>query len=272
MTISANIVGFLLPQTSASAALTTLITGGAGSVQSSPATAVAALRSAQANEAREVARKAEEPQVQRELARFREVLARATSPEELLNDRVARTVLLTANGLGASVDAPGLARRALLGDYDAENHAAQQLREVTPAWLGTAQKYDFNLAGLDILRLESSIKEVETNYTNIRWQEDLERRAPGLSFAMTFIKTGANLDRAVEVLGNRVAREVITGAFGIPQQIALQPLETQVAVIERRIDVTRLADENYREDIARRYLIQRNAGNSGAGSIASLFA
>jgi hypothetical protein len=89
---------------------------------------------------------------------------------------------------------------------------------------------------------------------------------------MTFIKTGGQLDRALEVLGNRVAREVVTGAFGIPPQIALQPLETQVAVIERRIDVTRLSEQDYREDIARRYLIQKNAGQFGAGSIAQLFA
>ena len=268
MTLPVSLVSFLFP----SNGLVGLATGAGRTTQSSPALAVAALRSAQANEEREVARKAQDPQVKRDLERFAEVLARAQTPDDLLNDRTARNVLLTANGLGASVDALGLAKRALFGDYNAANHPAQQLREVAPAWLGTAQKYDFDTSGLDKLREEGALEEIATNYTNIRWQEDLERRAPGLSFAMTFIKTGANLDRAVEVLGNRVAREVITGAFGIPPQIALQPLETQISVIERRIDVTRLSEQSYREDIARRYLIQRNAGQFGAGSIAQLFA
>jgi hypothetical protein len=268
MTLPVSLVNFLFP----SNGMIGLATGVGQSTPSNPSLAVAALRSAQANEAREVARKAQEPQVQRDLKRFEEVLARAQTPADLLNDRTARNVLLTANGLGASVDALGLAKRALLGDYNAESHPAQQLKETVPAWLGTAQKYDFTESGLDLLRSDDALAEIKANYTNIRWQEDLERRAPGLSFAMTFIKTGGQLDRALEVLGNRVAREVVTGAFGIPPQIALQPLETQVAVIERRIDVTRLSEQDYREDIARRYLIQKNAGQFGAGSIAQLFA
>jgi len=268
MNLPVGLLGSLFPSNT----LIGLATGAGRTTQSNPALAVAALRSAQANEAAEVARKAREPQVSRDLQRFADVLARATTPEDVLNDRTARNVLLTANGLGASLDALGLAKRALLGDYTAENHPAQQLKDMTPAWLGTAQKYDFTASGLAKLRDPSALAEIRTNYTNIRWQEDLERRAPGLSFAMTFIKTGGDLDRAVEVLGNRVAREVVTGAFGIPRQIAFQPLETQIAVIERRIDVARLADKSYREDIARRYLIQRNASPMGAGSIAQLFA
>ena len=111
MTLPISLVSFLFP----SNGLIGLTTGAGQTTQSNPSLAVAALRSAQANEEREVARKAQEPQVTRDLERFAEVLARAQTPEDLLNDRTARNVLLTANGLGASVDALGLAKRALKG-------------------------------------------------------------------------------------------------------------------------------------------------------------
>jgi hypothetical protein len=266
-----SILGYLFPQNSGNSLIS--IATSRGQTTSSPSEAVAALKTAQKNETAEVARKANDTQVKREIDRFKQVLARAKTPEDVLNDRTARNVLLTANGLGASVDYGGLAKRALLGDYTAEGHAAQKLKDSQPSWLSTAQTYDFNGSGLDELRKPDAIKRIVDNFTQVRWQEDLESRAPGLSFAITFIKDAAKVDRAVEVLGNKVAREVITGAFNIPKQIAYQPLETQIEVIERKVDVSRLSDQKYREDIARRYLINKNqSSNDASGGILTLFA
>jgi Protein of unknown function (DUF1217) len=271
MSVSLNIVGFLLPQSSASA-FTGLAAGVNSGTQTDPALAIAALRNAQKNEAREVARTLESPQVQRDLRRFIEVVARATTPEQVLDDPIARRVLLTANGLGAQADAVGLAKRALLGDLSDPRNPANQLADTQPGWRATAQTLDFRESGLEVLKDPDTLRSITEAYGQIRWQEDLERRAPGLSFAISFVKDLGKVDSAIKVLGNRVAREVVTGAFGIPRQIALQPLETQEEVIERRVNVSRLPEQSYREEIARRYLISRNAGSLGSGSVANLFA
>ncbi len=272
MSVSLNIIGYLLPQSSSTSALTSLVTGTSGSTTTDPAQAIAALKSAQKNEAKEVANTLKKPQVERDLKRFAAVVAKATKPEDVLNDRTARTVLLTANGLGASADAVGLAKRALLGDLSSARHPANQLADTQPGWLATARTLDFKNRGMAVLKDAATLKSITEAYGQIRWQEDLESRAPGLSFAISFVKDLGKVDSAIKVLGNRVAREVVTGAFGIPQQIAFQPLSTQAAVIERRVNVEKLGDQGYREEIARKYLISRNASSFSSGGITSLYA
>ena len=58
-----------------------------------------ALLNAEKNEAKQLAQVAKDPQVQRDLAHYAKVVKNAKTIDDVLNDPVARTVLLTASGL-----------------------------------------------------------------------------------------------------------------------------------------------------------------------------
>ena len=51
----------------------------------------------------------------------------------------------------------------------------------------------------------------------------------------------------------------MTGALGIPQEIAVQPLDTQERAVGSRLDVARLQDPKFVDRLAQRYLIARAA-------------
>ena len=56
---------------------------------------------------------------------------------------------------------------------------------------------------------------------------------------------------------------MVTTALGLPPQIAYQPVTSQAALIERRLDVTRLKNPAYVDSLVKRYLVLRSGGASG---------
>jgi hypothetical protein len=111
-----------------------------------------ALQQAETNEAKQTAQVAKDPVVANDLARYAKVLASAKTINDVLDDPVARKVLLKANGLGDQVDAVGLAKKALASDPSDTSSVANQLSSINSAWLDMVNKYDFANEGLDRLR------------------------------------------------------------------------------------------------------------------------
>jgi hypothetical protein len=72
----------------------------------------------------------------------------------------------------------------------------------------------------------------------------------------------------------------VTTAFGLPQQIAFQPLQTQEQAISTRLDVKQFRNPTFIDNLTKQYLIANAENNSGtststsssAGSLLSLFA
>jgi hypothetical protein len=266
MSLTLPLVSLLFGSSGQRDVLTSSLFGLSGQ-QSNPAESLLNLKLAQANETREIAAKRKDPLIARELKAFEDKVRSATTPEEVLDDYFARRVLLTANGLGEQADSVALAKKALIADLSDPDALPYKLSATNKAWLATAQTYDFAAGGLSVLQRDDTIEALKDAYAEVRWQEDLEARSPGLSFALAFIDRASSIDSAIGVLGDAVAREVITGAYGIPKEIAFQSIVTQEAAITRKIDVARLQDPKFVEDVARRYLIAK-AGSNAAGSFA----
>jgi hypothetical protein len=230
-----------------------------GQAQTSPAQAVAALRLADTNEARELTAKAREPGVARDLAAFERAVREARSVPDLLRNPAARRVLLTASGLGDQINNTALVDRALQSNPADANSLARRLSSTNAAFLTATQTFQFATRGLGIIQQDDVLQSVRDSYISTLRRQDLDSVTPGLSNALAFRETAASLTSEFAILGNPVARDVVTTAFGLPQQIAVQPLITQQQAIRSVIDVERLQDPAYVDNIARRYLIARNS-------------
>jgi hypothetical protein len=228
----------------------------AGSVQ-------VALENAEKNEDKQRAQIAKDPMVKKDLARYAKVVKEAETLDDVLDDPIARKVFLKANGLGDQVDSIALAKKALASDLGDEDALAYRLASINSNWLATAQKYDFNTFGLDLLKFNISIEEVSDNYVGEKRLDMLDEQLPGLGSAILFKSIAKDLDTPIKILGSALGREVVTTALGLPKQIALQSLQAQEKAITDRLDPKKLKDPEFVDKLVQRYLIQLNGGASG---------
>jgi hypothetical protein len=250
-------------------------TGTASTVGTSETDPIDALRQAQANQTTDIANEAKLPTVQLQVAAFTKAVQSATSIQSLLTNHDFLNVFLTANGLGSEVNSGALVTQALLSDPTNTSSLANQLAGTNAAWLSTAKTYDFFANGLSAIQSPSVLSTIASGYAEVLWRQSLDKQTPGLSNALYFLANASTLTSPDLVLGNAVARTVVTTAFGIPEQIAYQPLQAQEQVINNSLDFSRITDPKYVQSITDQYLVQLQLANgfpaSGNG-VASLFA
>jgi len=242
------------------------LTGGtssSGGVAASAGSIKAALVNAEKNEAKQIAQVAKDPQVVKDLARYDKVVKNAKSLNDVLDDPVARRVFMTANGLKDFADYVGMAKKVLASDVSDASSPAARLASVNGAWYDTVKKYPVGLAGIGVLQVSDAIAEVKNNYMAEKRLDALDAQMPGLGSAVLFKQVASKLEDAVDVLASGLGREVITTAFGIPKQIAVQSMVAQEKAINQRIDVAKLQDARYVDIIAQRYLLVLNGGLGG---------
>jgi hypothetical protein len=234
-----------------------------------------ALKLAQTNQAADIVNEAKTPTVELQIAAFTKAVQSATSVNSLLSNRDFLQVFLTANGLGASVDETALAQQALTSNPADSSSLANQLSSTNSAWLSTATTYNFYANGLSAIQNPKVLSTITSGYAEVLWRQSLDQQTPGLSNALYFLANASSLTSPDQVLGNSVARTVVTTAFGIPEQIAYQPLQAQEQVISNALDFSRLNDSQYVQTITDQYLVQLQASastSSASSSITSLIA
>jgi hypothetical protein len=222
-----------------------------------------ALQQAEKNEAKQLEQVGKQVDVQRDLARYAKVVANAKTVEEVLDDPIARKVFLTANGLGDQVDAVALAKKALMSNPQDADSVANKMASINGQWLNTVKTYNFELFGVGLLQGPTAIKQVSDDYIAEKRLDMLDEQLPGLGSAILFKELAPSLDTSIKILGSQLGREVITTAFGIPKQLALQSLVAQEKAINQRMDPEKLAKPAYVDQIVRRYLINLNGGSTG---------
>lgn len=267
----------LFPSSSATASsasqqiLQALYGGGTSSATgTSSENPITALQIAQANETTDVANEAKTPTVQLAIQAFTKAVDSATSIKSLLSNPDFLNVFLTANGLGSETSYTALAQQALLSNPDDSSSLASQLQSTNSAWLSTAQTYNFYANGLSAIQNPQVLSTIANGYAEVQWRESLDQQTPGLSNALYFLANASSLTTPDAVLGNSVARTVVTTAFGIPEQIAYQPLQAQEQAISSHLDFSKLSDPQYVQSVTDQYLVQLQSSDFSTASSSSL--
>lgn len=323
-----------------------------------------ALVNAEKNEIRQLALTAKDPQIQKDLARYEKVVKNAKSIDDVLNDPVARKVLMTANGLKSDVDNIALAKKAMMSDPNDAKSVARRMSGINGAWLDFAKSYNLAEYGLDALSPQqdgvagrwkiqferagepieamleitkvrgggyqatidgvvtpvivdannnitlnslwrdaadelrtssftgkltkdglsgtftndgetasaewkapayfaNALQTVRDNYIGEKRLDMLDAQMPGLGSAVLFKQSAKNMKDAIDILGSPLGREVVTTAFNIPKQIAVQSMAAQQKAITQRMDPAKLQNDHFVDQIAQRYLIMLNGGTGG---------
>ncbi len=201
-----------------------------------------------------MAREAKDPVTLSTLARFRQALDKAESIEQALTDPRVLKVLMPALGLPDQVGNPGLVRRALLSDpADPKGLAAQ----LGAAWKSAAATLGAHAAGLDALRDPAMVQRLTDAYVKYAYRSGLDEQQAGLSDALYFLDSAGRAERVFDILGDPVLRRVVTGALGLPEQIAVQSVEAQGRAVTARLKMETLKDERAVRKLAEQYGVSR---------------
>ena len=187
----------------------------------------------------------------------------AKTMDDVLNDPVARKVFMTANGLKSDIDNVGLAKKALSSNPTDTRSVAARMASINGGWIDTVKKWPVAQNGMGVLQLSDAVKEISDDYVAEKRLDVLDAQMPGLGSAVLFKDIAKNLKDATDILGSPLGREIITTAFNIPKQIAVQSIEAQEKAINKRMNPAKLQDDHFVRQIAERYLIMLNGGIGG---------
>ncbi len=253
--------------------LTALYSGTNAYASASPAVStgdpLTDLKLAQANETKDVAKEAKQPQVARDIAAFTKSLASAKDIGTALANPAILKVLLTASNLADQIKFPGMAKKVLL--YNPADTSSLVNRLGNAAYSSTVKTYNFFKNGLKALQNPTVIASLTHAYAEVMWRQSLDQATPGLANALAFLNQAKSIKKVDDILGDPINRAVVTTALGIPKQIAFQTLTAQETAITSRINVARLQDPKFVKGLTDQYLLtmkqnaQANAGNTGAG-------
>jgi hypothetical protein len=214
---------------------------------------IAALAQAKAGETKQVAVVASQTDVKRDLAQFAKAVATAKTPADLLANPFALKVLLTANGLGNQAANTALATKALLADPSNTGSLVNKLSD--SRWMSMNKTYSFASKGLSILKDPKTLAAITNGYAEVQWRTSLDKKTPGLSNALDFLKRASTITNVDQVLGDPTFRAVLTTTLGLPKEIAFQSLTTQENLLKSHIDLTKFKDPKFVDQFTQRYLI-----------------
>ncbi|MCA3280640.1 MAG: DUF1217 domain-containing protein [Roseomonas sp.] len=116
----------------------------------------------------------------------------------------------------------------------------------------TSMKAGLRLGSLS----DPKMLDILTNgFTKYEYRTGLSETNPGMANAIYFSENAKTVKSVYDILGNGVLRRVILGAFGLPDQIAIQPVETQARAVTSRLKLADLQDPTKVRAIAERYLM-----------------
>jgi len=254
---------------SSTSTLLSIIYGGgsSGSGGSGSSNAIENLQLAEKNETQDVAATLKEPEVARDVAKFTAAVTSATSISELLGNQDFLQVFLTANNLADQLPYTALVKKALLSDPTQSNSLANTLSDTNYA--STVKAYDFYSNGLSAVQSTAEIASLVNAYAEVTWRNSLDQTTPGLSNALAFRANASTYTTVDKILGDPTARTVVSTAYNIPEQLAFQPLEAQEKAITNNLDISKLQDPTFVNQLTQRYLINAQGSTSSSASTGS---
>ncbi len=213
-------------------------------------------------------------QIQRTVTDFRARLDRVGSVDDVFRDRRLLQFLMDATGNSREMESVGVVRRALTSPDDDKNIAARLNKPQLKSAVGFLGLNN----GIAKLKNPETVKELVDAYVSTQHERSLTQGNGNVSRARYFKQNiAAAADDPFKILGDRFLRDVITKTLGLPERIAVQPVETQARAISSRVDLAKFKDPEFTDKFIRRYLTivdqetAASGGNAAGASALALF-
>ena len=201
--------------------------------------------------------------LQKDVNYYKDNIGSVKSLDDLFNNQRLLNFVLKAYGLESDAQYPGKIRKIIESDLTDVNSLANRFQD--PRYKQLTQDLSIYIFGVTKLTQGSTTDDIVKKYQQVSYEQHLDDQAPGVRAAIEFERRIKDVTQTVQLLGDSVLREVVTVANNIPQQIAYQDTDAQVAAIEKRVDVKALtSDQNEADKLVLRYLTFKDSGGTGS--------
>jgi hypothetical protein len=174
--------------------------------------------------------------VERDVKAFKEQVANVKTTDDLFKNRRLMSFVLTGYGLESELNSIGRIKGVMMSDLSKPTSIANILKD--RRYREIAGDLQMFRTGLETLKKSGTIDKLVDRYVSAQYELTISKDAPSLREARYFAKNIGKVTNVYEILGDIVLRKVVTTALGLPEQIAIQPVETQAELIKNRLDIS----------------------------------
>lgn len=210
---------------------------------------------------------ASSPEIQRNIAYFKENIGKIASAEELVADRQLLTVVMGSYGLGDEVDKRAFIRKILEDGVDTPGTLGSRLNNESYKSMARDLKLDTDTPRTGWLTVQDKIV---SNYLEQSFEIAVGDQDESLRLALNFKRKAADISERgwYAFLGDSPARAVLETALNLPSDIAAIDIDRQKELFEDRAfkllgtrDPAALSDPANIDKIVSRYLVIDEARN-----------
>src|SRR5215471_9054071 len=187
-------------------------------------------RISQTDEATAAAKYGATPAVANEISYVKQQIAAMKSPDDLYSNYRVMKFVLSAFGLESQIGNTGLIKQVLQSDLSDTNSLANALKD--PRFKALATALNIQATGISTLQQSSTLDSITSKYVTNQYEESFDSQNPAVHQALYFlrnIQSGAS--NVYNILGDPTLSKVVETVLGLPDSIAIQPVESQAALI-----------------------------------------
>ena len=173
--------------------------------------------------------------IERDVKVFKEQLGTLKTTDDLFKNRRAMSFVLTAYGLETELSFMGRIKGVMMSDLTNPRSTANLLKDAR--YREIAGDLKMFKTGIDTLKDQATVDKVVDRYVAAQYELNISKDNPALREARYFAKNIGKVTNVYQILGDNVLRKVVTATLGLPEQIAIQPIETQAELLKNRLDI-----------------------------------
>ncbi len=215
---------------------------------------------------------ANSPEIQRDIAYFKENIGSVTSAEELVGDRRLLTVVLGAYGLGDEIDKRAFIRRILDEGVDDPAAFGSRLNNQSYKEMARDLKLDTDFPRTSFITVQDRIV---SNYLEQTFEISVGDQSESLRLALDFKRRAGDVAERgwFALMGDTPNRAVLETALGLPSDIGSFDIDKQKELFENRAltlfgskDPAIFSDPATLDKVVSRYLVLDEALNGSIGA------
>lgn len=204
--------------------------------------------------------KSYDPATKAAIAYFQKQAPTITSAAGLLKDYKSLQVVLGAFGMSSSIQSTALLKQLMTQDPTSSSSLAQRMGN--PAYLRFAKfMSQWNPPALSD---KATVNVIVNGYATNSFETNQDSQNPGLQAALYFKRTASSVTSIAGIMSDPTLTTVVRVAAGLPTQFGMLDYTQQVPILSKAVDVKRLQDPKYVDQVVQRYLALNQPNTSAS--------
>ncbi len=178
-------------------------------------------------------------QIQKKIEYFEKNISKIETIDDLFNNRRLSEFILSAFSLESEINnGIGRIKAVLKADFSDPTSLPNVLAD--PKFRDMAGTLRLDRDGLSAFDDANLIETLKERFIRNEFEVQAGTQDTALRQALFFSRNITSANTVFDILGDNVLRTVVQGALQIPQELAIQPVNTQAKAIESRVDIDKL--------------------------------